>query len=61
MTVDDRIVGIRRHTETLTHQLVEARLVIQIQASYILDLERRMRGEPVATLYLAPDPSAASA
>jgi hypothetical protein len=61
MTVDDRMLGLRRDNETLTYQLVEARLVIQVQAAYILDLERRMRGEPLATLYVVPEAAAASA
>jgi hypothetical protein len=61
MTVDDRMLGLRRDNETLTYQLVEARLVVQVQAAYILDLERRMRGEPVSTLHVAPESTAASA
>jgi hypothetical protein len=44
-----------RANETLTYQLVEARLVIQVQAAYILDLERRMRGEPMITLHAVTD------
>ena len=42
---------LRRDNETLTYQLVEARVIIEAQATYLVDMERRMRGEPRITLY----------
>lgn len=51
MTYDELVTA----NETLTYQLVEARIMIEMQASYLLDLERRMRGEPRITLHILPD------
>ena len=48
-----------RANETLTYQLVEARVIIEAQATYLLDVERRMRGEPYVTLYAVLDEATA--